>query len=797
MRVQHEDPLLPPAQRVLFAPGPGRTVAPPHVLPRSSRCSGMNRTWRAYLASGVLVVAAYLAVPEGISRDLVYVAVGLSSVVAIVVGVRRYRPLRAAAWYWMAAGQLCWVLGDALYSWYQHVAGTSPFPSPADALYLIAYPLIVVGLVVLIRARKRGLDIAGLIDSGIVTVALGLLSWVVLASPIARDGEQSSIARVIGVAYPAADILLLAFLVRLLVGPGARTVAFRLLTAATGLLLVADTAFAVISANSSYQGGVVDLVWLASYVLWGTAALHPSMTALSEPGHEPAPLTVRRLAALTIAVLVAPCILAVELALGRPLDAWPVTVCSVALFALVVARMQLAIREVRASVRQRDIAQGDLAHQAAHDSLTQLANRARAVEMIEAALSRGQRSGSLVGLLFVDLDHFKAVNDTHGHAAGDEVLRETARRMRAEVRAGDTVGRLGGDEFVVLVEAPDSETAIVGLAERLVSAISEPVRTGGRDVVVSASIGVAVVRDGSTDADLLLYEADAAAYRAKAQGRGRAEIFDDALRREHLAQIELEAAIRTGLDEGQFVLYYQPIVEVVSRGTASYEALVRWDRPGYGLVQPDEFIPTAELSNLICDLGCWVLREATRQLAEWDAAHVEVLTVAVNISGRHLASAGIVADVAGALEAAQLPADRLVLEITETVLVDQPMALGHLRVLQEFGVGISIDDFGTGYTSIGQLQNLSVDTLKIDRSLVASSAPGDGELVRLVVHAAHAFGLTVVGEGVELEAQLGSLEQAGCDFAQGFLFARPQPASGLTTLPEDYVASVAPADHPA
>jgi diguanylate cyclase (GGDEF)-like protein len=662
-------------------------------------------------------------------------------------------------------------------------------------LYLAAYAMIVVGLVVLIRSRRRGREVAGLIDSGIVTVALGLLSWVVLAGPIARDDGQSLIARVIGIAYPAADIVVLAFLVRLLVGSGQRTVAFRMLTAATGLLLVADTAFAIINATSSYQGGVVDLVWLASYVLWGTAALHPSMTALSEPGGQPSPLTARRLVALTVAVLVAPCTLAVELVGGRPRDAWAVTVCSVALFVLVVARMQLAMGEVRASVHQRDVAQRDLVHQAGRDSLTQLANRARAVEMIESALGRAQRAGSLVGLLFVDLDHFKAVNDTHGHAAGDEVLRETARRMQAGVRAGDTVGRLGGDEFVILVEAPDSAAALVALAERLVGAISAPVHTAGRDLVVSASIGVAVVRDGGTYADALLFEADAAAYRAKAQGRGRAEIFDDDLRREHLARVELEAAIRIGLDEGQFVLHYQPIVEVLSRGTVGYEALVRWNRPGHGLVMPDEFIPTAELSTLICDLGRWVLGAATRQLAEWNTAHAGDLTVAVNISGRHLASAEIVSDVAAALGAAHLPAERLAVEITETVLVDQPMAVGHLRALQELGVGISIDDFGTGYTSIGQLQNLSVDTLKIDRSLVASSAPGAGELVRLVVHAAHAFGLTVVGEGVEHEAQLEPLERAGCDFTQGFLFARPQPPSGLASAREGLSEPVGPANH--
>jgi diguanylate cyclase (GGDEF)-like protein len=747
----------------------------------------VDRWWRAYLAGGALIVAVYLGIPEGVPRDIVYVAVGLSSVAAIVVGVRRNRPARRAAWYWMAAGQLCWVAGDALYSWYQDVQLVSPFPSPADALYLVAYPLLAVGFVHLIRARRRGVDVGGLIDAGIVTIGLGLLSWVVLAGPIMRAVEVSLPARVIGVAYPAADILLLALLVRLVISAGARSAAFRLLITAAGLLLVADTAFAFISANSSYQGGVVDLVWLTSYVLWGTAALHPSMRALSERGDGPAPVSVGRLVALTIAVLISPCTLAVQLLFSIPLDAWAVTLCSIALFALVVARMYMAMRAIQASTRQRDRLQDDLAHQAAHDSLTELANRAHALEMIEAALHRGQRSGSLVGLLFIDLDHFKAVNDTHGHAAGDDVLREAARRMRAKVRMGDTVGRLGGDEFVVLVEALESEAALVDLAERLVQTISVPVHAGGRDVVVSASIGVAVARDGNTDADQLLFEADAAAYRAKASGRGRAEIFDDGLRRELHERAHLEAAIRSGLADGQFMLYYQPVVQVSTGHVDGYEALLRWDRPGHGIVQPDDFIPTAEQSNLICDVGRWVLHEATGQLSRWAAVQSERgmdMTVAVNISGRHLASATIVADVATALAAADVPAGRLVLEVTETVLVDQPTAVTHLRALQELGVGISIDDFGTGYTSIGQLQHLAVDTLKIDKSLIESAAPGAGELVRLVVHAAHAFGLTVIAEGVELEAQLGAVRQAGCDSVQGYLFARPQPASVVTALLE-------------
>ncbi len=512
------------------------------------------------------------------------------------------------------------------------------------------------------------------------------------------------------------------------------------------------------------------------------------MTELSERGTEPRTLTSRRLAALTLAVLIAPGTSIVQLVLGVPLDAWPVAVCSVAVcsvaaFFLVVARMSLAGRAILASTAQSDRLRDDLTHQAAYDSLTELANRVRALEIIEAALHRGRRSTSSIGLLFVNLDHFKAVNDAHGHAVGDGVLQEMARRMRGSVSAGDTVGRLGGNEFVV--EALDSEAALVALAERLVTAIAEPVRVGAHDVVVSASIGVALVRDGSTDADQLLRGADAALHRAKAAGRGRAELFDEGLRRELQERALLESALRTGLTDHDLELYYQPIVEVATGRVDGYEALVRWQRPGYGLVPPDDFIPTAELSDLICDVGRWVLGEATRQLAAWIGEWPDVcaaMTVAVNISGRHLASASIVADVAAALAAAGLAADRRVLEITETVLVDQPTADAHMSALRELGVAVSIDDFGTGYTSIGQLQHLSVDVLKIDRSLVESSTSGAIELVRLVIHAAHAFGLTVVAEGVESEAQLSSLRLAGCDTAQGYLFARPAPAPVVARL---------------
>ncbi|WP_155858854.1 putative bifunctional diguanylate cyclase/phosphodiesterase [Candidatus Blastococcus massiliensis] len=440
-----------------------------------------------------------------------------------------------------------------------------------------------------------------------------------------------------------------------------------------------------------------------------------------------------------------------------------------------------SVKEIVHSVRQREELQFALAHQATHDALTELPNRAQAVTLVTSALHRGRRSGEMTGLLFVDLDGFKAVNDGHGHAAGDDVLREVSRRLRAAVRPGDVVCRLGGDEFVVLVEPVHSEQDLLELAHRLIETISAPISLEHGHVRIGASVGVAVSRDGGTDADLLFAEADTAAYRAKAHGRGRAEIFDETLRRQLDERAEFEAAIAHALADGEMHVAYQPVIDVASDRVTGYEALIRWDRPGHGMVPPDQFIPVAEGSRLIGDVDRWVLHEATRQLAEWRAESpaapgLREPTIAVNISGRHLADHRVITDVADALAASGLPAELLILEVTETVLVDDPVAYDHLTELREMGVSIAIDDFGTGYTSIGQLRNMPVDTLKIDRSFVASTEPAHRELVALMIRAAHTFGLTVVAEGVEEPAQLARLKAQACDQAQGYLLYRPMPA---------------------
>jgi diguanylate cyclase (GGDEF)-like protein len=446
-----------------------------------------------------------------------------------------------------------------------------------------------------------------------------------------------------------------------------------------------------------------------------------------------------------------------------------------------------SVEQIVTSARQRQELQSALAHQAAHDPLTDLPNRSQAHEMLAAALHRARRAGGMTGLLFVDLDGFKAVNDAHGHASGDEVLRVVAARMRAAVRPGDVVCRLGGDEFVVLVEPAGTERDLLDLAERLIAVVSEPIAMEGEQVVIGASIGVAVARDAETDPDGLFAEADTAAYRAKRRGRGRAEMFDETLRVQLAERADLEGAIAAGLTNGEMQLHYQPVIDVTSDRLMGYEALVRWHRPGHGMVAPDQFIPVAEESRLICELDRWVLGEATRQLVEWRAGRPVAdgepePTVAVNISGRHLADRRVVDDVARALAASGLPPRLLILEVTETVLVDDPAAIGHLAALREMGVGIAIDDFGTGYTSIGQLGNMPVDTLKIDRSFIASTEQGHRELVALIIRAAHTFGLTVVAEGVEEPDQLERLRADACDHAQGYLLYRPMPAADAGAL---------------
>ncbi len=447
--------------------------------------------------------------------------------------------------------------------------------------------------------------------------------------------------------------------------------------------------------------------------------------------------------------------------------------------------LHASVEQLVTSLRQRDRLQTALSHQAAHDPLTDLPNRARALELTTSALHRARRAGAATGLLFVDLDGFKGVNDRAGHAAGDAVLQAVGARMREQARAGDTVCRLGGDEFVVLVEAVADVAELVALGERLVAAVSQPLvvatASGPRPVAVGASVGVAVAQDGEVDGDELLAQADAAVYRAKHTGRGRVEVFDDRLRAHIDERRDVEEALRRGLAGGEVHVLYQPVLDVASGDLVGFEALARWDRPGAGLLTPEAFVPVAEQSDLICELDRWVLRAAVDQLGSWRAdaglsPDEGGVRVAVNLSARTLSDPRITDTVLSTLAYAGVPAACLVLEVTESAVLESPVLLTQLAALRATGVSIALDDFGTGTTSIGALRHLPVDTLKVDGAFI-SADPADQQLVALMVATAHASGLTVVAEGVEHADVLARLAADACDAAQGFHLSAPLPAA--------------------
>ena len=425
-----------------------------------------------------------------------------------------------------------------------------------------------------------------------------------------------------------------------------------------------------------------------------------------------------------------------------------------------------------------------LIRMALRDPLTDLPNRILLMERLSHALARGTRGRGLPALLFFDLDRFKMLNDTLGHAYGDQVLLAVSQRVRPLLRDGDTLARLGGDEFAVLCEevANAGEAAVVG--HRILSAFDSPFNVNGTDVYISTSIGVAVADGPRTDPDQLLADADAAMYQAKDKGRGRCEIFDVALRAQLNRRMEVERGLREALANDELEVHYQPIFTADGGTTIGVEALVRWRRQGEMII-PADFIGVAEESGLIMRIDDFVLNAACRQVMEWDNAGFSGMKLGVNLSARYLASPGLTTDIGAVLEATGLAPGRLQLEVTESaVMADLTSALRTLRSLRELGVTVSVDDFGTGFSSLSYLRELPVDMLKIDRSFVAPLGDElrDRAVVQAIVDLAHSLGLQTVGEGVETSAQLETLERMGCDFAQGYHLFRPAPASEIPAL---------------
>jgi diguanylate cyclase (GGDEF)-like protein len=419
--------------------------------------------------------------------------------------------------------------------------------------------------------------------------------------------------------------------------------------------------------------------------------------------------------------------------------------------------------------------------QALVDELTRLPNRALLTDRVRLALARRIRDGRDVTVLFVDLDGFKAVNDTMGHASGDRMLVEVAHRIRGIVRQTDTAARLGGDEFAVLLDGHDTRAAVV-VADRILTALARPVRLdGNHERTISASIGVVAVTH-ETSVDQVLRNADLAMYMAKAAGRGRVEVFEDAMFDEALDRSDLERDLRAAVTDGSITVAYQPCVDLATGEVTGVEALLRWTHPERGNVPPVVFIPIAETTGVILDLGRHVLRTACRDAVRLRDASPS-LVMAVNVSARQLVSPAFVGDVETALRDSGLAGSALVLEITESMLVNEvDLTVARLTELKALGVRVAIDDFGTGYSSLSYLRHFPIDILKIDRSFV-DQLPGDGAaLARSIVRLGQSLNLEIVAEGVEDDAQRAELRRLGCVRGQGFLFAEARPLAKIEAL---------------
>jgi diguanylate cyclase (GGDEF)-like protein len=436
-----------------------------------------------------------------------------------------------------------------------------------------------------------------------------------------------------------------------------------------------------------------------------------------------------------------------------------------------------SMADLLASALDREDSEARMRHQSLHDALTGLPNRTLFYDRIEQAFARAERSDSRVSVFLLDVDQFKTINDSLGHEAGDDLLIALSARLQHVVRGSDTVARLGGDEFVVVCEV-ESEAEAFGVAERIADAWERPIPVAaGGEIFVSASIGITVANRPQS-AETMLREADAAMYRAKEGGRGRYELFDEEMRQHAFARLRTESDLRRAVEREQFRVHYQPIFDVAAQRLLGVEALVRWDRPGNGIVGPADFIGLTEETGLIAPLGRWVLEQATAQVADWRARypHAANLGVTVNVSGRQLARPEFLSEVETALERSGLEPGTLGLEITESVLLkDASLPRSTLEAVRARGVRVLLDDFGTGYSSLSRLKGIPVDAIKVDRSFVdgLGAEQDDTAIVSAIVDIADSLGLGTIAEGVETEEQLEALHGLGCQGAQGYLFAQP------------------------
>ncbi|MEV7228750.1 EAL domain-containing protein [Polymorphospora sp. NPDC051019] len=732
-----------------------------------------------YVVGGLLAAVLYVADVSPVLSGLTFIVVAIAGVVALLVGPRWHRTELRNPWTLLAAAIVVFTAGALLRPWASGRTGVSELA--ADMFTVPGYVLMLLSLAGLLRAR-RAIEKHAVIDGLIVCVGMAIVSILLFAVPAASIAHRSAVVSALAGVYPLFDTVLVLLVVNLAFTTAARRPSYLLLVATMTGVLIGDVAYAIIGRTGHLTGSpLLDLPFLFSFAFIGAAALHPSMVELGRATPLPVQAWSWPRLLLIVPALAVPFLLTVLLPDKSALQRVVIAVGGVAMVVLLLGRAVSAVSAYAA-------AQHRYQHQATHDALTQLPNRTMLPEHVGRLLHTPAPPGAMVWVFYLDLDGFKRVNDSWGHAAGDQLIVEVARRLRTVVPVPATVARVGGDEFV-MVDVGSRDDA-VALAERVLDCFGAPLSMPFAQVVISASVGIAgrpVDAGTEVTADDLMREADTAMYQAKSEGPGKWTMFDSSMHQRVRERVDIEVDLRKALPaetpdgsavSPQLHLAYQPIVELRTGGLLGAEALIRWNHPTRGAIPPGVFIPIAEDTGLIAKIGRWVLRESVRQLADWRRTDAvgDDFWMSVNVSPRQLRDPYLPDVLASTLTEYGVPPDVVVLEITESVMIDASAVTDEvLRQMREIGVRIVVDDFGTGYSALGYLRRHPVTGVKIDRSFVRGLGVNaqDEEIVRAVTAMSSALGLTVVAEGVETTTQQGVLAELGVVMGQGLLWGAP------------------------
>jgi diguanylate cyclase len=798
-------------------------MARPMAAPSSAasrRRFGSVRAWAVYLVMGFAGVVVFLFCPRLVGVVVFALVMG-SGVVAAAVGVRRHRPARAAGWWLLIAALAVSAIANTMFAVGFEIYGQAVFMSIVDGVYYLMYALLIAGLTVIVPRRSWAWTAAELADAGVVTVGVAAVWWTVAVQPYLHQPGTSSAMVGIWLVYAVCDLLVLTGLARLAFTVGVRRPAGGLLTGSVLALLAGDVVyFARVGLDGYISVSNLDnVLWLGWALLFGAAALHPSVAGLSRIRRATGQARPGRLLAFAGLAFLCPLtvVTGVQFAHRHTTEsAWYDTLVPALLGALISALLvvrlgllnRVALRraamlhrqtaDLAKALRDQDLLQRQLTHRALHDPLTGLANRALLLERLERALARRPVCGS-PALLLISLDGFADINDTLGHAAGDQILVELSHRLLDLLTEADSLARVGADELALLLEDTAAGDPALLAARITAASRATPYRVDDREVVVTVSVGYRVM-DTSLTAAEALRDAGAALRAGTAEGRDRITAFDDGLRTARLDNVRLTEDLRHALTHGEFRVHYQPVVDSRTGDVRSLEALLRWTRPDGTSIPPDHFIPAAEDSGLIAPIGAWVLRQAISQAAPWH--HRYGVGLSVNVSGHQLRDPMFAQVVLDALAASTLPPTALVLEITETALVAVTGAgatdvHASLQRLRANGIRIAIDDFGTGYASLSYLRHLPIDILKIDRSFVrsdggANPGPQDRAFIQAILHLSESLRLSTIAEGVETPEQAALLRHMDCNLVQGFLFHRPTAADDIDRL---LATTTAESDH--